>query len=75
MAVKFQGGKAVPMNPQQFRAIDYVATQLLQAYGRLQEQEKVLRQNGRAAAAAKIGNAARMVKEEYDLLYEQLANN
>lgn len=73
--MKVKGGQMVPMNPQQFKVIDYVATQLLQAYSRLQEQEKVLRQNGRGAAAAKIGNAARMVKEEHDRLHNELANN
>lgn len=65
----------VPMNQAQFNTVDYSYNQLIQAIGRMNEAEKLLRQVGMTVSAAKIANASRMVRQEADHIREALENN
>lgn len=63
------------MNQAQFNTVDYSYNQLIQAIGRMNEAEKLLRQVGMTVSAAKIANASRMVRQEADHIREALENN
>lgn len=65
----------VPMNPQEFKTVDYAYNQLLQAISRMNEVEVLLKRVGKTASAAKVGSASRAIREEADHLYQQLATN